>query len=132
MFSRSAEDFPLFESKPVRDVAESSQDDCLPFFLDDDSSGPEGSPSRPKRRSSMKSTYGFSVDTKHGREATSNAGKNMDLRYGNKLDNTNLRHDSYKLSDENLNEPPKCLDQRLANTRLKGIKNPILFHFPFY
>lgn len=119
MFSRSADDFPLFESKPMRDAAESSQDDCLPFFLDDDSSGPEGSPSCPKRRSSMKSTYGFSVDTKHGREATSNAVNNLDLRYGNKLDNTNLRHDSYKLSDENLNEPPKCLDQRLANTRLK-------------
>ncbi|KAH9736181.1 serine/threonine-protein kinase ATG1c [Citrus sinensis] len=119
MFSRSADDFPFYESKSVRDVAESSQDDCLPFFLDDDSSGPEGSPSFSKRRSSMKSTYGFSVDAKHGREATSSALNNLDLRYGNKLDNTNLRHDSYKLSDENLNEPPKCLDQRLANTRSK-------------
>lgn len=119
MFSRSADDFPFYESKSVRDVVESSQDDCLPFFLDDDSSGPEGSPSFSKRRSSMKSTYGFSVDAKHGREATSSALNNLDLRYGNKLDNTNLRHDSYKLSDENLNEPPKCLDQRLANTRSK-------------
>lgn len=119
MFSRSADDFPFYESKSVRDVAESSQDDCLPFFLDDDSSGPEGSPSFSKRRSSMKSTYGFSVDAKHGREATSSALNNLDLRYGNKLDNTNLRHDSYKLSDENLNEPPKCLDQRLANTQSK-------------
>ncbi|KAH9672547.1 serine/threonine-protein kinase ATG1c [Citrus sinensis] len=119
MFSRSADDFPFYESKSVRDVVESSQDDCLPFFLDDDSSGPEGSPSFSKRRSSMKSTYGFSVDAKHGREATSSALNNLDLRYGNKLDNTNLRHDSYKLSDENLNEPPKCLDQRLANTQSK-------------
>lgn len=131
MFSGSADDFPFYESKSVRDVAESSQDDCLPFFLDDDSSGPEGSPSFSKRRSSMKSTYGFSVDAKHGREATSSALNNLDLRYGNKLDNTNLRHDSYKLSDENLNEPPKCLDQRLANTRSKGIKNPNLFLFSF-
>ncbi|ESR42438.1 hypothetical protein CICLE_v10011177mg [Citrus x clementina] len=119
MFSRSADDFPFYESKSVRDVVESSQDDCLPFFLDDDSSGPEGSPSFSKRRSSMKSTYGFSVDAKHGREATSSALNNLDLRYGNKLDNTNLRHDSYKLSDENLNERPKCLDQRLANTQSK-------------
>lgn len=131
MFSGSADDFPFYESKSVRDVVESSQDDCLPFFLDDDSSGPEGSPSFSKRRSSMKSTYGFSVDAKHGREATSSALNNLDLRYGNKLDNTNLRHDSYKLSDENLNEPPKCLDQRLANTRSKGIKNPNLFLFSF-
>lgn len=41
-------------------MEENSQDDYLPFSLDDDSSGPEGSPSFVRKKSSMKSTYGFS------------------------------------------------------------------------
>ncbi|KAL5809239.1 hypothetical protein ACOSQ3_029930 [Xanthoceras sorbifolium] len=122
--SVSADGFPMFESNTVRDTGESSQDDCLPFFLDDDSSGPEGSPSFSKRRSSMKSTYGFSVDAKvDGREATSNALNNVDLtsRHGTtirrKTENTSFMGDSHKLSDENLNDPPKLMDQRLATSR---------------
>ena len=46
---------------PARKRDESSQEDCLPFFLDDDSGGPEGSPAL--RRSLVKSTYGFFLDT---------------------------------------------------------------------
>lgn len=133
--SRSTDDFPLFENNPTRDAAESSQDDCLPFFLDDDSSGPEGSPSFLKRRSSMKSAYGFSIDARHGREATSNGLNYVDLRYGssvgNKLENTSFRRENYKLPNENLSEPPKCVDQRVANTQSRGIKNPIVVHFTF-
>ncbi|KAK2657765.1 hypothetical protein Ddye_010817 [Dipteronia dyeriana] len=122
--SVSTDGFPMFESNSVRDTGESSQDDCLPFFLDDDSSGPEGSPSFSKRISSMKSTYGFSIDAKiDGRESTSNALNNVDLpsRHSNttrhKSENTSFRRDSHKLSDENQNEPPKLMDQRLATIR---------------
>lgn len=35
---------PFSEYSPLNSREESSADDCLPFFLDDDSSGPDGSP----------------------------------------------------------------------------------------
>ncbi|KAJ0028298.1 hypothetical protein Pint_35323 [Pistacia integerrima] len=122
--SRSTDGFPFLESNSVRDTEESSQDDCLPFFLDDDSSGPEGSPSFLRRRTSMKSTYGFAVDAKVDvRQATSNPLNNKDLtsrdgstvRY--KLESTGFRIDSNKFSDEKLSEPPKSMDHRSAETR---------------
>ncbi|KAG6437680.1 hypothetical protein SASPL_102603 [Salvia splendens] len=47
---------------PGRNTEESSQEDCLPFSLDDDSSVPVGSPS--PKRSTMRSMYGFSLDSK--------------------------------------------------------------------
>ncbi|XP_022983329.1 serine/threonine-protein kinase ATG1c-like [Cucurbita maxima] len=62
--SRLLDEFPFSESDPASIMEENSQDDYLPFSLDDDSSGPEGSPSSVRRRSSMKSTYGFSPDKK--------------------------------------------------------------------
>ncbi|GAV65439.1 Pkinase domain-containing protein [Cephalotus follicularis] len=124
MSSRSIDNFPLSESSAVRNTEESAQDDFLPFLLDDDSSGPEGSPSFNKRRSSMKSTHGFSLDTKFDRrESTSNALNNMDLnsRYAmgkNKLENNSYRLDSYKFPDENLNEPLKHME---ANRRSRVV-----------
>ncbi|KAF9595630.1 hypothetical protein IFM89_001503 [Coptis chinensis] len=52
--SRGRDGFPLAESSLGRYTEESSQDDCLPFLLDDDSSGPEGSPSFPANRTSIR------------------------------------------------------------------------------
>ncbi|XP_038701963.1 serine/threonine-protein kinase ATG1c-like isoform X2 [Tripterygium wilfordii] len=120
--SRSMDDIPSSESSPLRNTEESSQEDCLPFFLDDDSSGPEGSPSYFKRRSSMKSTCSFSPDIQADRrEATSNVLNNVDFtsRYGsaiNKLGKPRCRLDLF--SDENLNEHPKVMDQRPARSRV--------------
>ncbi|PPR93015.1 hypothetical protein GOBAR_AA27656 [Gossypium barbadense] len=71
--------FPLSESGAVRNTEESFQEDCLPFFLDDDSSGPDGSPSFAKKRSLMKSAYGFSADAKDAREATSSPVNRVDF-----------------------------------------------------
>ncbi|KAL6520950.1 hypothetical protein OROGR_017519 [Orobanche gracilis] len=45
-----------------RNTEQISQD-CFPFSLDDDSSGPCGNPSS-QRKSTIKSLYGFSIDTK--------------------------------------------------------------------
>ncbi|KAI4354570.1 hypothetical protein L6164_003421 [Bauhinia variegata] len=56
--------FRLTQRDPLRRTEENSQEDCLPFFLDDDSTGPEGSPSFSRKKSSMKSTSGFDVKTK--------------------------------------------------------------------
>ncbi|XP_039028704.1 serine/threonine-protein kinase ATG1c-like isoform X2 [Hibiscus syriacus] len=94
--------YSSFESSPVRNTDESFQEDCLPFFLDDDSSGPEGSPSFGKKRSSMKSRHGFSPETRDTREQSSNP--------LNKVDNVNFRHESSKVSGETIFEPPKSME----------------------
>ncbi|XVE96940.1 hypothetical protein REPUB_Repub02eG0267500 [Reevesia pubescens] len=119
-FSRAG--YPSSESSPARNTEESFQGDCLPFFLDDDSSGPEGSPSFAKKRSSIKSTYGFSPDAKDTREATSNPLNKVDFtsKYSgtrHKSENTSFRLENRKVSDETLREPHKSMDQRSLNTR---------------
>ncbi|KAJ6742217.1 SERINE/THREONINE-PROTEIN KINASE UNC-51-RELATED [Salix viminalis] len=117
--SRSVDGFPFSGSNPARNA-------------DDDSSGPEGSPSISKRMSPLKSTYGFSLDSRiGGREATSNVFNNVDLtsRYVSarqNLENASLRPGIKKASDENLNEPPKPIDQRSGNIRSRGSMSSIV------
>nr|KJB11202.1 hypothetical protein B456_001G247200 [Gossypium raimondii] len=112
--------YPFFESSPGS-ADESFQEDCLPFFLDDDSSGPEGSPSFEKKRSSMKSGYGFSPNAKDTGEQTSNPLNkvNFTSKYSgtrHKLDDPSFRHESSKVSGETLHEPHKSMDQRSTST----------------
>ncbi len=133
---RLVDKFRSSECDPMRNMEESSQEDCLPFFLDDDSSGPEGSPSFLKRRSSMKSTYGFSLDTKvDKREAASTTSNNVNLtsRYGSaadKLESTSPKLDSHRPpSNRNLIDPLKTMEQRSVNTRSRGTNNPDMFSF---
>lgn len=120
----------------MRNIEESSQDYCLPFFPDDDASGAEGSPSFLRRRTSMKSNYGFSVDSKVDvRQAKSNPLNNKDLtsrdgsnvRY--KLENTGFRIDSNKFLDDKLSGPPKSMDHRSAESRSRGMKYSTTCHF---
>lgn len=128
------DEFPLSEYDPVRYMEENSQEDCLPFFLDDESSGPEGSSSFLRRRSSMKSTYGFSPDKKVGRtEAASTTSNNVNLtsRYGittDKLENTSSRLDRHRPTNR-LSDPLTSMDQRPPNTPSGGTKNLNMF-FP--
>nr|XP_023874179.1 serine/threonine-protein kinase ATG1c isoform X2 [Quercus suber]POE83800.1 serine/threonine-protein kinase atg1c [Quercus suber] len=124
--SRLLDEFPSSECNPVRSMEESSPDDCLPFFLDDDSSGAEGSPSFLKRRPSMTSTYGFSLDTKvDKREAASTTSNNIipTSRHGSstdKLESTSPKLDSHRPpSNRNLIDPLKPMDQRSFNARSK-------------
>ncbi|XVF55188.1 hypothetical protein PTKIN_Ptkin06aG0016800 [Pterospermum kingtungense] len=123
-FSRTMADYPFAKRSPIVNTEESSQEDCLPFFLDDDSSGPEGSPSFAGKRSSMKSAYGFSPDAKDTKEATSNPLNKVDLtsKYsgtGCKLENTSFRLENRRVSGETLHEPHKSMDQRSINARSK-------------
>ena len=126
--SRIIDGFPLSECNPVRNTEESSQEDCMPFPLDDDSSGPEGSPSFLRRRSSMKSTYGFSLDKKvDRRETIFNTPNNMDLasKYSSashKPEITGFRIDSLRPSDENVKEPLKSMEQRPMRSCSRGTK----------
>ncbi|CAL5335000.1 unnamed protein product [Camellia sinensis] len=97
-FTKNHRWFFLSESNPVRSAEESSQEDCLPFILDDDSSGPDGSPSF-VRRPSMKSTYGFSLDTKVDRKEVFNTSNNMDRTSKNSIvTHTGFRIGSHRSS----------------------------------
>lgn len=124
--------FPLAECNPLRNADDSSQEDCMPFPLDDDSSGPEGSPSFMRRMSSMKSTYGFSLDSKvDRRERVFNTPNNMDLasKYSSasrKPEITGFRIDSVRPSDVNVNEPVKSMEQGPMKGRSRGTK---VFHY---
>ncbi|KAK3037449.1 hypothetical protein RJ639_031943 [Escallonia herrerae] len=112
--------FPLLECNPVRSRQESSQEECLPFSLDDDSSGPDGSPSF-GRRSPMISTYGFSLDTKvERREVATTSDKDFSSTYGSvreKPENTGLRLGSHRPSGGNLKESLKSMDHGTVNSR---------------
>ncbi|RVW67660.1 Serine/threonine-protein kinase ATG1c [Vitis vinifera] len=116
--SRIIDGFPLSECNPVRKTEASSQEDSMSFPLDDDSSGAEGSPSFLRKRSSMKSTYGFSLDKKVDiRETIFNSPNNMDLasKYSgasHKPEITGFRINSLRPSDENVKEPLKSMEQR--------------------
>lgn len=119
------------ERKLERKTDESSQEDCLPFFLDDDSSGPEGSPSH-LRQISMKSTYGFSLDTKTDRyEAPSTTSRKVDhtVKYGSgrRKENFDLRSDSQKSSYGSLSNPPRLVPEKPGNAPYKGANKFILF-----
>ncbi|CAI0471177.1 unnamed protein product, partial [Linum tenue] len=115
--SRFADGFSPSETNSLG--KSSPQEDCLPFFLDDDSSGPEGSLAFSTRNSSIKTTYGFSLDTRTDeRDAKLNALNNVDIipsrhisvRYpsGNSI----ARPAINKLLDENQSETPKTAAPR--------------------
>ncbi|KAA8516374.1 hypothetical protein F0562_016667 [Nyssa sinensis] len=120
--SREKDGFSFSERNPVRNTEETSQEDCLPFNLDDDSSGPDGSPSFVRRRPSMKFAYGFSLDKRVDRREVYNTPNDMDLasKYScatQKLENTSFRLDNYRPSEGNLKESLKSMDQRQVNIR---------------
>ncbi|XP_050114697.1 serine/threonine-protein kinase ATG1c-like isoform X2 [Malus sylvestris] len=114
--SRMADGLPTSEHNAMMNMEESSQEDCLPFLLDDDSSGPEGSPSFSRRRSSMKSTYGFSLDTKGDRREAS---PTTLYRYGSatRKENSSLRLDGHRPLDRNLTDPLRSVHQKPVNAR---------------
>ena len=124
--------FPFSESDHAGSMEENSQDDYLPFSLDDDSSGPEGSPSFVRRRSSMKSTYGFSPDKKVDRgtrDSTSRYSSLPDKReITNPLLDTRVQGRNI-LSDRSLNAGLRSANPQSVNTRPRGMKY-IVFHLP--
>ncbi|KAL0316350.1 UNVERIFIED_CONTAM: Serine/threonine-protein kinase ATG1c [Sesamum radiatum] len=103
---RVSNDFPFSE----RNAEESPQEDCLPFSLDYDSSGPDGSPSF-QRRSTMRSTHGFSLDSKPDRRDIFNLANRPDSsKYSSipcKTEITGSGLGSRHLSEGNLKESLK-------------------------
>ena len=116
--------FPFSESNPDRSTDESSQEDCLPFTLDDDSSGPDGSPSR-VRRSPLRSTYGFSVDKRNDRREVLNAPNKQDIfsqhkSGGHRVEISGFRYSNRRPSEGSLKESLQSVAHAAVNVRSKG------------
>ncbi|KAL0867199.1 hypothetical protein Bca101_046317 [Brassica carinata] len=124
--SRTMDGFHSSGSNPSGKMEEVSHDDSLPFFLDDDSSEPEGSPSYIKHASPMKSSYGFSVETRRERkEASSSPLKNMELnsrysRVSHRADTNNFKFESHRVIDRNQFKPSSLPDSRSLSTQGRG------------
>lgn len=100
----------LSKVNPVRTAEQISQEDCLPFSLDYASSGPDGSPSLPRRP--LISTFGFSVDSKSKKTEVSNLLNRGDLTSN---DGSSIRKSEEKMFNlggfkGSLNEPLNSLD----------------------
>ncbi|KAI9116031.1 hypothetical protein K1719_012961 [Acacia pycnantha] len=109
----------LAEPNPLRRANENHQEDCLPFFLDDDSC-PGGSPSFSRKTSSIKSTYGFDLNAQKDRAGSAfTTSNNMNLTPRKQPENSAIRLDSHRTSARNLTDPLESLEQRLANTSLR-------------
>lgn len=109
-----------FLSQKQPDEMSSSQED-LPFTLDDDSSGPDGSPSH-VRRSPLRSTYGFSLDTRANRREVYNASSNIDIssKYSStsrKPQLSGFTFSNSRPSEGYLNESLKSMDHGAENIR---------------
>jgi len=101
--------FPLVESSIARPSGETIQEDCLPFLLDDESSGQGGSLSVLKSRGSIRSTYGFSVDNKVDKSHVSSSSRNVGVvsRFSSSpknLESTSYGRDSHRSCGRNVKE----------------------------
>ncbi|KAL6574679.1 hypothetical protein OROMI_011964 [Orobanche minor] len=105
-----------------RNTEQISQEDCLPFSLDDDSSGPDGNPSS-QRKSTIKSLYGFSLDTKPDRRDISNlankADSSMHIGAPLKTEITGSNIGNRRFSEGNLKESLKTADLGLLDNTPK-------------
>ncbi|XAR68900.1 Non-specific serine/threonine protein kinase [Bertholletia excelsa] len=100
--------FPHSEPNPARFTKESSQEDCLPFSLDDDYSGPDGSPSF--------------VTEAAGKEMADIL-KNLDLiskpcSSRHNSEETGFTCGSYKISGGNLADSTKSTDHSPMDSRV--------------
>lgn len=123
-FIKTMDDSSLSGSSPARG-SENSQEDFLPFLLDDDSSGTEWSPSFSKR-SPVKNTHGFSVNKESAREMTFAASP----RYGvtaKKLGTADIGLEGDKFADNKLLVPQKLRDQRVVESR-QGTESSLCCH----
>ncbi|CAI9780116.1 unnamed protein product [Fraxinus pennsylvanica] len=108
-----------------RNTEESSQEDCFPFHKDD-SCGPDKSPSS-VGSSTVRYTYGFSLDSKPDRRELSNIFNKMDLcsKYSNshpcKPETIGSGLGSCQLSEGNLKESLKTRDLGSVNYNLKVV-----------
>ncbi|KAI3801281.1 hypothetical protein L1987_29385 [Smallanthus sonchifolius] len=119
---RTTDGFLYPKSPAFKNKVDNSQEDNLPFSLDDDSNALDGSPPLPKR-SPLRSTYGFSLDADVDKRVVS---KDMEIssRYSSirqKPDNIGFPSGNRRSSEGNLKESLRSMDHRPVNTRSKVV-----------
>ncbi|KAL5991708.1 hypothetical protein ACLOJK_012618 [Asimina triloba] len=123
--SRPKDSFPQVACSLPRQTEEISQDDCLPFSIDDDSSGPDGSTFMPLKRNLTVPTYKFSADKDvNEKKGASNTSTDMDYSRNSvihKLGKTAVRHDTQRFSDVYLNDATEDMDQRPKKVSSEGV-----------
>ncbi|KAL7590214.1 hypothetical protein Lser_V15G38742 [Lactuca serriola] len=115
---RMTDGFSYPKSPAYKNKEENSQEDNLPFTLDDESNGPDM-----VRRSPLRSTYGFSLDNEVNR---TNFSKDMEIssRYSSirhKQENNGFGHGNRKSSEGSLKESLTSIDPRPVNIRSKVV-----------
>lgn len=120
---RRADSYSLSPCNLLKNREEISPDDCLPFLLDDDCNGPDGSPSFLRRRSSTKSTYGFSLDSR--KEAVSSTIRQIDhtSMQGNaapKLQTNGFMMDNCRPENIHVEHPPICMEPRRVSSHTRA------------
>lgn len=123
--SRTRDCFPLVEQNLARQTEEGSQEDCLPFFLDDDSNVLDGSPSLSSKRDSNISNYRSSFDVGVDKGSCS-ALNRMDIASRNtsvqKMEKNVSRHEDHHTSVGFLKDFMKATDQKPLKPSSKGFK----------
>ncbi|KAK9055530.1 hypothetical protein SSX86_026614 [Deinandra increscens subsp. villosa] len=119
---RTTDMFSYPKSPAFKNKEENSQDDNLPFSLDDDSNVLDGSPPLIKK-SPLRSTYGFSLDAEVNKRVTS---KEMEIpsRYSSikqKPDSNGFPFGNRRSSEGNLKESLRSVDHRPVVTRSKVV-----------
>lgn len=116
---RVVDDFPHSE----RNTEESSQEDCLPFILDDDSGIPDGSPSSPRRPA-------LDFDPKYKQRDILNLDRIGSPKYNRIQSKSKLTGSgvgSRQLSEGTLKESLKTIDSGSLSNNKKGASLKILF-----
>ncbi|XP_048500515.1 serine/threonine-protein kinase ATG1c isoform X2 [Beta vulgaris subsp. vulgaris] len=124
---RRADSYSLSGCNLLKHREENSPDDCLPFLLDDESSGTDGSPSFLRRRSSVKSTYGFSLDSKT--EAVSSTMRDMDHistqgHATQKVQTNGFKINSHGPENIHIEHSPICMEQRQLSSNSRALDPP--------
>ncbi|XP_068643922.1 serine/threonine-protein kinase ATG1c-like [Aristolochia californica] len=105
----------LVKTNSGRQTDESSQDDFLPFLLDDDSNVTDSGPSFPPKTTSAAPTYGFSQITEVERKNISTS-SNFDIAPKNsithKVDKTFSKLDGRRFGDGFVKHPSAAVDKR--------------------
>lgn len=108
--------FPENKSHPDLRTNKSSPEDHLPSSLDDKPSGPDRSPTR-INRSPLKSTYGFSVNTRAEKKDVHNFSSNRDMSIKSSSDRQKpelmaFNFDNSNPSEGNAEKSPKSVDHQ--------------------
>ncbi|XP_057519308.1 serine/threonine-protein kinase ATG1c isoform X1 [Amaranthus tricolor] len=112
--SNRATSYSLSECNLLKNKEDHSSDDCLPFLLDDDSSGYDGSPSFNRRRPSMKSSHNLYFDSR--KEAVSSTMRHVDHSSRQCNRTQRLLSRGFRIDDSTSNlhreQPSACMEKR--------------------